>query len=196
MSATRTLLSFVGITLLSTVAGCKTGQANKSQPRSSAVDERPAQLSLEGALSVYLTADCGTGESDPAAQLKAVVQFGRRAVKPLLTATRQGPPDRVRRELQRDAHADFKRLRSFVRGGGLSALEDVDVVRSAQDLDERTYVAMRVDGFARAYRERSLNALAELSDRSSLDELRAIARQPTLSAELRVAVSEAIRKIE
>lgn len=194
MLVRRTLFSFICIILLSTVAGCKTGQA--TQLRSFAVDERAAPLSLERALTMYLTADCGTGESDPAGQLKAVVQFGQRAVKPLLTVVREGPPDRVRRELQRDARADFKRLRDFVQGDGLSALQDADVVAAAQELDERTYVAMRVDGFARAYRERSLNALVVLSDRSSLNELRVIARQPTLSVELQEAVSEAIRKIE
>ena len=124
------------------------------------------------------------------------MQFGRRAVKPLLTAVREGPAERVRRELERDARGDFKRMRGFVQGGGLSALQDVEVVALAQELDERTYVAMRVNGFVRAYRERSLNALVELSDPSSLNELRTIARQATLSAELREAVSEALRKIE
>ena len=150
--------------------------------------------SLPQSLQAYLLQDCGSGDEDPEASLKAVLSYGREAVPFLLTAVRQGPSVAEQDTLTRRAEAGFRRSQEFIQQGGLSGLEDDEVRRDAEALDQDTYVDMLLRSFVLGYQERALNALGALKYPSVLDSLRVIAAQPGLTADLRRAINEIIEQ--
>lgn len=153
------------------------------------------QLSLKEALRIYLLQDCGTGERNPRLSLDRVVAFGATAVPLLRVAVQEGPDANERAQLERDAIADFQRLRVHLKEGGLRDVREPDVRSSAERLDEKTYVAMRLRGFVAGYQERAVNALVALEKPEAVAALREMAADPKLSAELKQAVEEALARV-
>lgn len=153
------------------------------------------QVSLKEALRIYLLEDCGTGERNPRLSLDRVVAFGAEAVPLLTVAVKEGPDANERAQLERDAIADFRRLRAHLKEGGLREVREPDVRASAELLDEKTYVAMRQRSFVSGYQERAVNALVALGKPEAVAALRELAADPKLSNDLKEAVAEALTRL-
>lgn len=152
-------------------------------------------LPLKEVVRTYLLQDCGTGDRNPAIWLERLVAFGAEAVPLLSDALKSGPPPEERAALERDAAADFRRLQTHLKQGGLSDLKETEVRRAAERLDEATYVAMRLRSFVRGYQERAINALAALRRPEAISALREAAADPKL-AELKETIAEALKRLE
>jgi hypothetical protein len=135
-----------------------------------AAQESAALDRLDKVIQVYLLQDCGVGDSDPAASLKAVLELGQEAVPSLVRALREGPTVDERSRVERQAAEDFRGVWTYLDEGGLEELEEEDVREAALALEESAYTAMRVAGLVKSYRERALNALLQL-DASALEGL-------------------------
>lgn len=154
------------------------------------------QPSLEKAVAIYLLQDCGSGEKRPDFWLRRVVSFGQPAVAVLQQAVLTGPGKEERTVLERDAAADYKRLRDFLAQGGLEELEEDDVRTAAQELDEATYIRMRVEGFAQAFVERAVNALVALKKEGGKKGLEKVMAEPGLTDESAELVREALEQMD
>ena len=139
----------------------------------------------------YLRQDCGTGERK--ASISAVVSLRERAIPILQRAVKEGPPAEEREALLANARNDCARLKAYVAEGGLRDLKNADVVKAARELDEGACVAMRVDGFDRAWRERGINGLAAIGGHAATTALDALARSTDLEPELRARAAEGRR---
>jgi hypothetical protein len=137
----------------------------------------------------YLRQDCGTGERKPS--IAVVAALRERAIPALQSAVEEGPPAEQREALLATARTDCARLKAYVAEGGLRGLRNPDVVKAAGELDEEACVAMRVDGFDRAWRERGINGLAAIGGRRATTALDALAHSTHLAPELRERAAQA-----
>lgn len=152
-------------------------------------------LTAEQSIRIYLMQDCGTGESDPAKLLKDVLNLGDAAIPLLLVALGSGPSEEARGELRRGASRDYKKMRTFLERGGLDALKNEDIRKGARDLNEDTYVTMRMTGFVRGYRERALNALIALGNKNVIDSLEKIQKQQDIDDALKAEIGRGIETL-
>ena len=152
-------------------------------------------LSAPEVIRIYLMQDCATGEAQPADLFQRVIALGETAVPVLIDAVRIGPPPDVRRAVEQDATSDFKRQREFLDRGGLQQLGNEAVAQKARELDEPSYVAMRVRSVVRGHQERALNALVEIRSSASADVLEKTAAEPGIDEDLRPAIRAAATQI-
>ena len=126
------------------------------------------------AIRAVLMQDCGTGA--PAAKARPETD-PRAAAALFLEALKNGLSPSERAGLAHDAAEEYPRLAGFMEGGSLSS---------------DAFVRQRVESAERGRRERALNALGRMRNPEILGELKKIARQPGLPADLRKAVEKAI----
>ncbi len=147
-------------------------------------------------LQAYLLEDCGTGEDDPVASLRAVAALGREVGPFLLRAVADGPSPELMNDLEMDARADFETRRRFLEEeDGLSGLKEQEVRNLALQQTEAEYVKVRVQSFDSGYRQSALNALTTIGLEGVVDDLRAIA-DTTEESDIRGWIEEAIGKLE
>ncbi len=174
--------------------------ACQSGPRP--VDENAAlspvsgQASMVETINSYLVQDCGTGEPNPSKLLQEVVAFKAEAIPTLLVAVKSGPSQKARAELIRDAEGDFEENQTFLKKGGLAALEDSEVAREAEALTREDYLGMRLRAYRRGFQERSLYAIVAIGDRSAVAGLREAEGNPEIDPGFRAAIAEAIGKLQ
>jgi|GEM_PF-6135694 len=147
-------------------------------------------------IAVYLTQDCGTGETTPSLYLKRVVRLGEAAVGRLLTALRQGPDEAIRQMVARQAAEDHKRLAAFVRGGGLANLVETEVIEAAGRIEIDDYVQARLQSVVRGHQERALHALERIGGPTVRKALLETATQPEIDPRLQGWILAALARLE
>lgn len=154
------------------------------------------QLSMTQVAQIYLMQDCGTGEKNPAEWLQKVIGFGDEVIPLLLDAVEKGPSSQAQDQLRKSAKEDFSRIQKFIKDGGLQDLEDREVAKDAEQMDENTFVEMRLTSFVRGYQERALNALKELNNPSVINQLINISNGKDFPEDLKKRVKEAIEGLK
>ncbi len=136
-------------------------------------------------LQIYLSQDCGSGDSNPKIALNAVMKQRNVTVPLLFVVLKNGPSIELRKIQERDAKASYAKIKRFLNQDGLKALKDKNVVTAANKLNEQRYVAMRMKSFVSGYQERALNALLALKDPKIIKRLRWLKQQAKLPSQLR-----------
>lgn len=154
----------------------------------------PAQekVPLERVVQYYLLQDCGTGERNPRAWLNQILAQKQSATPLLMTALKEGLPADQQRALRQTAQEDFKSLKRHLEQGGLADIENKDVLRAAQQLDEQSYVNRRVRDATSAYQSRALSALMAMNDPQIRQSLGRMASAPELAPEVRKMIEQTL----
>jgi hypothetical protein len=167
----------VGVVIALALVGASTATA---QPR-------PPAAALETVLTEWLLKDCGLSDASRwRARLRAEATF---FTPRLIEAAREGPPERLRRELDEQARRDWESRRRLLDGGGATFLSDADR-RTLQQESADAYVIKTRAQFAAGYRQRAIGGLGAIASDDALRALDETAK--TGSSDLRSAATDAL----
>lgn len=156
--------------------------------------ETPArEPTLDVAIQAYLAQDCGSGERAPARYQNIILKQSDKALSILSTALLTGPDRKLKTLFNKQVEQDYQKLRKHLDNGGLSRLENKDVLKAAMQLDKEKYLARREQEYQRVYQERALQILAKINSGASKKVIEKFVASPNQDQQLLSTAKKLLR---